>query len=207
MFADDGEADPVSTGFTLDVASGPPREEIVIEAEDFTGLGDGGGFSAQFASTASGSQVIRLGNGASGSVSTDLGAAGLTPGTYDLAVRAYDETDGASTLRVLIDRGDGSAPEFLGEFQLDRTDLPGQGNATQAGNLRDLVVEGVSVSEGAQLILEGTAQGGEYLRTDLVRFTPVDNAAAQFTSRPRSAWSRGAPRRARSRPSIPRARR
>ena len=32
VFASDGIADPVSTGFTLDVASGPPREEIVIEA-------------------------------------------------------------------------------------------------------------------------------------------------------------------------------
>ena len=185
VFASDGEADPVSTGFTLGVASGPPREEIVIEAEDFTGLGEATNFYGQFASSASGNQLIRVGNGQSGSVSTDLGAAGLVAGTYDLTVRAYDEADGVSTLRVLIDRGDGSAPELVGEFQLDATGLPGQGNATQAGNLVDLTVPGVSVTAGAQLILEGTAGGGEFLRTDLVRFTPVDapaDAAPTFAS-------------------------
>ena len=182
VFASDGEADPVSTGFTLAVSSGPPREEIVIEAEDFTGLADATGFTTRFVSTASGNEVIRLPSNASGSISTDLGAGGLVPGIYDLAVRAYDENDGASTLRVLIDRGDGSAPELLGEFQLDRTDLPGQGNATQAANLVDLTVPSVSVTAGAQLIIEGTAQGGEFLRTDLVRFTPVDNAAPTFSS-------------------------
>ena len=186
--ATDQEAEFASTDFELTVASGPPREEIVIEAEDFTGLGEPGGvtnFYTEFASSASGSQVVRLGNGQSGSVSTDLGAAGLVPGTYDLVVRAYDENDGASTLRVLIDRADGSGPELLQEFTLDATGLPGQGNATQAGNLRDLAIPGVGVTAGARLIIEGAAQGGEFLRTDLVRFTPVDaplDAPPSFSS-------------------------
>ena len=183
--ASDGEAE-VSAGFTLEVASGPPREEIVIEAEAFTGLAEpGSAFSARFASTASGSEMIQLARGGAGSVSTELGAAGLVPGAYDLAVRVYDEDDGASTLRVLIDRGEGSAPELLGAFALDRTDLPGQGDATQAGNLRDLVIRGVEVTSGARLVLEGEARGGEYLRTDLVRFTPVEapaDAAPAFAS-------------------------
>ena len=169
--ASDGAAS-ASTAFDLTVASGPPREEIVIEAEAFTGLAEGE-FDARFASTASGSTVIELGANETGSVATDLGEAGLAPGAYDIAVRHYDESDGASTLRVLIDRGAG--PELLSEFTLDQ-ELPGQGNFLQAGNLTEVVVPGVDVPAGARLVLEATAQGGEFVRIDLVRFTPVDAA-------------------------------
>ena len=168
--ASDG-AESASSTFDLTVASGPPREEIVVEAEAFTGLADGD-FDARFAGTASAKAVIELGAGKSGSVLTDLDAAGLVPGAYDIAVRHYDETDGAATLRVLIDRGEGA--ELLEEFTLDRTDLPGQGTFLQAGNITEVVVSGVSVPAGAKLVLEGVSQGGEHVRIDLVRFTPVD---------------------------------
>jgi hypothetical protein len=172
--ASDGTASGEAT-FDLTVASGPPREEIVIEAEAFTGLAEGD-FTQRFAGTASNKQLIELVGSKSGSVSTDLDAAGVVAGAYDIAVRHFDETDGASTLRVLVDRGDGM-PELLGEFTLDRTDLPGQGTFLQSGNLTEVVVPGVVLPEGTQLILEATTDGGEFARIDLVRLIPVATPA------------------------------
>jgi hypothetical protein len=170
--ATDGAQEAASTTFELTVSAAPPAEAVTIEGEDFTDLS--GGYQVQSAGTASGNALIRVPGGqTSAAAATDLDAAGVAPGTYDIAVRHYDETDGASTLRVLIDRGDGS-PELLGAFTLDRADLPGQGTFLQAGNLTEVTVPGVAIGAGATLILEGTADAGEFARVDLVRLTPTD---------------------------------
>ncbi|MEM8685443.1 MAG: tandem-95 repeat protein, partial [Pseudomonadota bacterium] len=168
-----------STTFTMDVASGPPREAVLIEAEDFTAFSDPNeafdGFFRSFAAPASGNQVIRVKVGGEGFISTDLDAAGVVPGFYDLSVIHFDETDGAATVTIKLDLGDGSEPTEIGSFVMDRTDLPGQGTGTQAGNINTAVFPTVNIPAGAKLVIEGEAESGEVLRIDAVRFDPIDN--------------------------------
>ncbi|MEO1239803.1 MAG: putative Ig domain-containing protein, partial [Pseudomonadota bacterium] len=178
-----GEADETIITLAVDNA---PIEPVIIEAEQFTALINGDApvenFFRGFAGPASDNFVIRVGAGETGSISTDLDAVGTVAGFYDLTVDYFDETDGESTLSVLIDRGDGNGPELLGTINFDRTDLPGQGNATQAGNLTTFTIPSVNVTAGSRLILEGTADRGEVLRVDRVLLEPVDNAAPEFSS-------------------------
>ncbi|MCV3273959.1 malectin domain-containing carbohydrate-binding protein [Roseobacter sinensis] len=170
-----------STSFTMDVASGPPREAVLIEAEDFTAFTDPNeafeGFFRSFAGPASGQQVIRVPVGGDGFISTDLDAAGVVPGFYDIAVIHFDESDGAATVTIKMDLGDGSDPVDIGSFVMNKTavELPGQGNGTQAANITSAVFPTVNIPAGAKLIIEGQAQGGEVLRIDAVRFDPIEN--------------------------------
>lgn len=192
IIASDGPAeDPntlsASTTFTMDIASGPPRESVLIEAEDFTAFTDPNvdveGFFTEFAGTASGQQLIRLDVYGEGSVSTELDAAGVAPGFYDISVIHFDENDGESAFTLKLDLGDGSEPTVIGSYTMDRTDLPGQGGTTQSANINEAVFQTVNIPAGAQLIIEGVAEtrdedgivAREVLRIDAVRFDPIDN--------------------------------
>ena len=174
----------VSTTFGMDIASGPPRETVFLEAEDFTAFTDPdvefNGFYRTFTAAASGQQLIRLPVNGVGSISTKLDAAGVSPGFYDISVIHFDENDGVSSFTLKLDLGDGNAPTLIGTYLMDRTDLPGQGNGTQAANITSAVFPTVNIPAGAQLIIEGIAQptptsGREVVRIDAVRFDPVDN--------------------------------
>ena len=160
---------------TLNVADGPPRESVLIEAENFTGLGaEGSNFFVEVAGNASNDRLIRLMPNQDGEISTDLSAAGTAPGFYDLVITYYDESDGTAELTVLIDNGSG--PEEIAVKLFDATGLPGQGNALQSGNIQSFTIPGVEVASGARLILRGSADG-ELVRIDKVELDPVDNAA------------------------------
>lgn len=190
IIASDGPAeDPdtlsASTTFTMDIASGPPREAVLIEAEDFTAFSDPNeafdGFFKSFAGPASGQQVIRVKVGGEGSISTKLDEAGVVPGFYDISVIHFDENDGISSFTLKLDLNDGSEPQEIGTYLMDRTDLNGQGTGTQSGNINEAVFSTVNIPAGAQLIIEGVAQtegdtvGREVLRIDAIRFDPIDN--------------------------------
>ncbi|WP_380058932.1 malectin domain-containing carbohydrate-binding protein (plasmid) [Falsihalocynthiibacter sp. SS001] len=183
-----------STSFNLDVASGPPRESVFIEAEDFTAFSDPNeaysGFFTRFAATASGSEVIRVQSGGEGSISTDLDSAGVVPGFYDLSVIHFDENDGMSTVTVKLDHGDGEDPVEVGTFVMDR-DEPGQGSGTQAGNIFEATFETLYIPAGAKLIIEGVAEGGEFLRIDAVRFDPIDNTPPAIDTPAQATISEG----------------
>ena len=183
--ASDGEASAF-TSFELDVASGPPRETVLIEAEDFSAFNEPDhaveGFYKSFAAPASGQQVIRVSVDKTGSISTDLQSKGVVPGFYDVSIIHLDENDGVASLTASLDYGDGSPLVEIGTFLMDRTDLPGQGNGNQAGNLTEFTFESVDIPVGARLVLSGQAESGEVLRIDAVRFDPVDNAPPEFSS-------------------------
>ncbi len=183
--ASDGEETAFTT-FTLDVADGPPREVVLIEAEAFTAFDEPAyeidGFYRSFAAPASGQQVIRVNTNKFGSISTDLASKGVVPGFYDISVIHFDENDGIASLTVSLDFGDGTPLQEVGTFLMDRSDLPGQGNGTQSGNLTEFTFQSVEVPSGARLVLSGQADSGEVLRIDAVRFDPVANVPAEFTS-------------------------
>lgn len=174
-----------STTFEMDVANGPPRETVLIEAENFTAFTDPGeafsGFYRSFANTASGLEVIRVKVGGEGFISTDLDAAGVAPGFYNLSVIHFDENDGAAVVTIKLDLRDGSEPIEIGSFVMDR-DEPGQGNGTQAGNIFEATFDTVNIPAGARLIIEGQSDSGEVLRIDAVRFDPVDNTPPVITT-------------------------
>ncbi len=161
----------------LEIASGPPRESVLIEAEAFTGLAAQSDFSIETADVASGNGLIRLPVNGSGEVSTDLSAAGVAAGFYDVSIRYLDENDGSAQLTVLIDNKDGLGPQQVAFKVFDLTGATGQGPFLEPGNLQTLVISSVEVKPGAELILRGVADGLEVLRIDNVTFDPVDNAA------------------------------
>ncbi|MEO9781805.1 MAG: malectin domain-containing carbohydrate-binding protein [Sedimentitalea sp.] len=183
--ASDG-AESAFTSFELDVASGPPREAVLIEAEEFSAFNEPAyevdGFYKSFAAPASGQQVIRVNVDRAGSISTDLQSKGVVPGFYDVSIIHLDESDGVASVTASLDYGDGSPLVEIGSFLMDRTDLPGQGNGNQAGNLTEYTFESVDIPVGARLVLSGQAESGEVLRIDAVRFDPVDNAPPEFSS-------------------------
>lgn len=197
-----GEAGTLSASvtFTMDIASGPPRESVLIEAEDFTGFTDSAtdaGFFESFAAAASGNQLIRLGVESTGTISTDLDSAGVAPGFYDISVIHFDEIDGISAFTLKLDYGDGSEPLTIGSYEMDRIDLPGQGGTTQAANINEAVFNTVNVPAGSRLIIEGVARtegdtiGREVLRLDAVRFDPIDNTPPTISTPAESTIDEG----------------
>ena len=165
----------VDAVLTLDVMDGPPREAILIEAEDFTGLGaPGSNFVLEVTGNASGDRLVRLAPNSTGEIETALDAAGTAPGFYDLTITYFDEIDGVAELTVLLDNGDG--PQEIGAKSFDATGLPGQGSSVQAGNIQSFTIPGVDIGPGARLILRGVSDG-DLVRIDKVALDPVDNAA------------------------------
>jgi hypothetical protein len=161
---------------TLSVSDGPPREGVLIEAENFTGLA-ASEFEVEVSGGASNDRLIRMGPDTTAEVATDLTAAGAVPGFYDLSITYYDEIDGTATLTVLIDNADGAGPVEVGFQAFDRTDLPGQGGSLQLGNIQVLTIPGIEVKAGATLVLRGVSDTGERTRIDKVELEPVSNVA------------------------------
>ncbi|AMJ62924.1 carbohydrate-binding protein [Bosea sp. PAMC 26642] len=154
-----------------------------IEAEAFTGLSTAAGFFASGAATASGSQLVLLNQGASGSVSTNLSASGLANGFYKVTAYVFDETDGASTFSVSVG---GTSLQVGGSSTVVLSDAgPGsfvnpssaRGTAANAGNLKAIAFDTVvQVQNGTVMTLSGQALGSESLRVDRFVFEPVQAA-------------------------------
>ncbi|MEM7490401.1 MAG: putative Ig domain-containing protein, partial [Pseudomonadota bacterium] len=179
VFAEDQSGEEVSTEFNLFVSDTAARESVTIEAEDFVDLDN---FYASFASAASGNEVVRVNFGQSGTMSTDLTAAGVIPGLYEVTIQYFDESDGESEVQVFLEVGGVRTP--IGDFAMDATsaELPGQGNATQAANRTTVTLPGAEIPAGARLVITGQADGGEYIRIDKVTLDPVVNLRPVITS-------------------------
>ncbi|MEO0362400.1 MAG: SdrD B-like domain-containing protein, partial [Pseudomonadota bacterium] len=98
---------------TIDVDAGVEEEpgqpgDLCIEAEDFQ---LSGGFSVEHGDQASDGRLVRLDQGATGALSAEFNG---ESGRYDISVFAQDETDGVSSIKVLIDGVE------VGEIALDR---------------------------------------------------------------------------------------
>lgn len=158
------------------VIDGPTIGDVVtVEAEAFTGLGEASGFYAAVAPGASGNQAIRTNPGQTGSISTSLSQNGIVEGWYEIAITAYDETDG--TARFSLKIGDAVLAENLTFDEVGTFDNPSlpRGNAGQAGNLKTITfTTPVFVDDEAVAQITGQSDAGEYLRIDKLTFTRVE---------------------------------
>lgn len=136
------------------------QEPIRIQAEDL----ELDGFQTQNIDAADEGAVIRLRQDEPGTASVDLATLGISAGTHSIAVTFFDESDGVSTIDVLIDG------VLVGTITMDQD---GGGNGAQAENIRTVTLEGIDIPDGATLTLVGTADAGEQVRIDYVEVTPT----------------------------------
>lgn len=167
------ESAPLTIELAIDAPQ--PGDEIVVEAEDFTGLDSGVNFFVSAQSGTSGDQLIRVNAGQAGSVSTQLSQNGLLEGFYRVAMDLYDETDGSATFSLQIGDvvlAEDATIDALGDFAGDG--VTNRGNAGQAGHAKTIGFDQiVFVDADTVLTLSGQADG-ELLRTDRLVFTRVE---------------------------------
>lgn len=136
------------------------QQNSLIEAEDFT---FDKGFVSKWGDFASGNRYVQ---------STISGTASMhtvvedRPGTYDLAVTYFDETDGVSWSRVKVDG------ETIDGWSWDAKS--GSRNAGSASE-RVRIIEDVELDDLARITIEGRADGGEPLRIDSIRLMRADS--------------------------------
>ncbi|WP_306131742.1 carbohydrate-binding protein [Roseivivax marinus] len=179
--ATDPDGLSVTLPLTFLVEGGQIGDQIVVEAENFTGLPEAEGFYATAQPGASGNQLIRVGAGGdTGLITTDLSQNGLIEGWYTVSMTRYDETDGSATYSlsigdtVLAENAafDGTPDTETANDTFDNGNA--RGNAGQSGNLKTITFEQpVFISAGTILTLSGTANG-ELLRTDAFTFTRTE---------------------------------
>ncbi len=155
-----------------------PGNPIRIQVEDFDNIADAGGFFVENQSAADGGQVARLAQNASGEATLALdGVTGFIPGTFNLAIGFFDETDGNSTVTVIVRTGAGDT--VIGVIDLD---LNAGGNAAQASSFREVTLSGVELPAGAELVLAGVADTGEFVRLDYVDLIPFGGSSDALIS-------------------------
>ena len=139
-----------------------PSDPIEVEAETIIASG----FIVEDQGVASEGQVASLFR--SGATEGELSytfAGGAA--TYDLSVIAHDETDGVSTVEVLVNG------EVVETFTLDAS----LGSNSVADNNRvSLDVAGLALEAGDEVVIRAQQGGGEWVRVDKLVFTPVGGA-------------------------------
>ncbi|MBE9640640.1 PD40 domain-containing protein [Salipiger mangrovisoli] len=158
--ADGGE--PLRVDF-LDIREAPPEgAPLRVEAETLEILK---GFEVVTNPWASGGSYLQAGG-----LGTQRAAFHFT-GTedrYDLTVGYFDETDGVSRMRVLVNG-----------VQVDDwlwSGTSGDAIVTGAG-AAEHVIKGLDLAPGDRIELVGTPSGGEPVRTDFLEFTPSASAS------------------------------
>ena len=174
-----GLSDTLTLTFVVEASAA--GNVVSVEAEALTGLSTADGFFATGATAASGSRLILLNQGDTGSVSTNLAANGLADGYYRVTAYVFDETDGASTFSLSVD---GTQLRIGGNSAIVLNDAgPGsfvnplalRGTAANAGNLKAITFDTiVRVEAGSVMTLNGQAIGGESLRFDRFTFERVE---------------------------------
>ncbi|WJH38415.1 carbohydrate-binding protein (plasmid) [Aliirhizobium terrae] len=153
---------------------------FVVEAEDFTGLGQASGFYASAAPAASGDQLIRANANQAGSVTTVLSQNGVADGWYTVTITVFDETDGNASFTLKI--GDTVLADNLSFDDNGTFDNPSatRGNAAQAGNLKTITFTSPVFVDAATIAqISGQSDSGEYLRIDKLTLTPTEAPAQQ----------------------------
>ena len=139
-----------------------PSDPIEVEAETIIASG----FIVEGQGVASNDEVASLFR--SGATEGELSytfAGGAA--TYDLSVIAHDETDGVSTVEVLVNG------EVVETFTLDAS----LGSNSVADNNRvSLDVAGLALEAGDEVVIRAQQGGGEWVRVDKLVFTPVGGA-------------------------------
>ncbi|WP_194137282.1 FG-GAP-like repeat-containing protein [Salipiger mangrovisoli] len=154
---DGGE--PLRTDAIEILASAAPAlgDSFVIEAEDLQILS---GFSLGSNGAASGGQTLQSQGGGMARASYTVQQAG----TFDLTVGYFDETDGVSTLQVLVNGG------IVADFDWDAT---GGASIASTASRATHLIEGLELHAGDVIQLAGQGDGGEPLRVDYLEFTSV----------------------------------
>lgn len=143
-----------------DINADPPATEqkFTIEAEDMHRTN----FHTVDGDQASGGELVRMGGcDTDGTLKTDFEGPGAV---YDLTVRAQDESDGASKIKVLVDG------KVVGEIILDQND---DGRGSNNGGFSDFTLEGIEIPEGASIELQAWRDGGEFVRIDSIDLEKV----------------------------------
>ena len=150
----------------------------VIEAEDFE---ISRGFRTVSADFASGGAYVQQISGATARIATDVEG---RPGTYDVAVRYFDESDGRSEAVLEVDGV--VQDEWVWNEQLGSSSADTRTATTH-------VVRGVTLDADARIAIEGTGDGGEPLRIDGIELLPTDVRAVEAAPAGRSASSASSP--------------
>ena len=158
VIANDGIFDSAPVTFTFTSAEAPVAP-IEVEAETIIGAG----FVVENQGIASSGEVASLLNSGNSQGELSYIFAGGA-GSYDLSVIAFDETDGVSTVEVLVN---GVVAQT---FTLD--EMLGS-NAVSAGNQVSLDVAGLNLAPGAEIIVRAQQGQGEWVRIDKLTFTPA----------------------------------
>jgi len=110
--------------------------------------------------TASGGQAVTCNAGVTCAATLKYDGAA---GTYDIAVQYFDESDGASMFRLIVNG------QALGEWRADR-DLPSPEPNGHTSTRRTL--RGVRLAAGDAIRIEGTPHGKEGAHLDYIELTP-----------------------------------
>ncbi|MES0827930.1 FG-GAP repeat domain-containing protein [Ruegeria sp. SCP11] len=159
--ADGGE--PLRTDFLRfePSADGPPPpspgKPFIVEAETLDILS---GFRVVENPNASGDAFLQAREGAEASALYTVEKAG----TFDFTIGYFDETDGVSSMRVLLNGKE------IDSFEWDSTD---GSDLASASSRAERTIKNLTLEKGDQITLVGKANGGEPLRTDFLRFEPV----------------------------------
>ncbi|MGP1387229.1 MAG: Ig-like domain-containing protein [Thainema sp.] len=133
-------------------------DRLRFEAESLILSGYSVETNGDIAEFASNDSIVKL-TGESGTVSKVISAAEV--GTYDIEVAYFDEKDGQSTARILLNGVElpGSAWVF---------DSTSGSTRASANNRYVFRLEGVTLAEGDVLTIEGTQDAGENARLDYI---------------------------------------
>ncbi len=170
----DGQATSAAITIELQIDAPAPGDTVVVEAEDFTGLG-ASAFFATGQANASGDQLIRTGVGQAATVTSRLADNGVTEGWYTVTMDVYDELDGDASYSLDIGGVLLSEPgaTYSDDGAFTNPTSP-RGGAGQVGNRKTLTyTQEVYVDADTVLTLSGQADG-ELLRTDRLVFTRVE---------------------------------
>jgi beta-glucanase (GH16 family) len=131
---------------------------LSIEAENMALIN----YQVNANSAASGGNLIKLNaSGLTGSATTNFSG---TTGSYDVKVWYFDENDGASTFRLYI--GGSLVDEWVANLDLGSADPV---TATRVSR----ILNGISITNGAEIRLEAVQNNQEWGRFDSIEFTPI----------------------------------
>ncbi|MGP1386414.1 MAG: Ig-like domain-containing protein [Thainema sp.] len=170
----DGQGGQDTATITVNVApppsGGKPATSLKVEAENMV-LANG--YEVESQTFASGGKMIRLNNNATEGSATitsfDNGS-----GVYKVTLVVHDESDGISTLKLVVDG------QQVAVVAMDKS--AGGTRATEQ-NRRLIEIPNITINEGAQVQIIGTLNSGEVARIDYVQFDPISTP----TNRPPDA--------------------
>ncbi|MEM7663916.1 MAG: hypothetical protein AAF292_16855, partial [Pseudomonadota bacterium] len=141
-----------NTGFIVQNISGVPGVSQVIAIPDLAGVDPDIGL-------------------------VSLSPTSISPGTYDVAITYFDESDGNSTLELRVDGA------TVGSIVLNgNSDTSGNFSGSQPENVRTTTLSDVVIGSGDSISLFGRRDADEFVRVDKLVFTPISQSTPPLSS-------------------------